>query len=273
MKKKFKKLPVLDIRDKIKKKLPLSISVSQLIDRKNFLCKFPYEIFLEDQLPNYPVYVVSNNIYDKIFGKNKFEFLDKIETFFGLDISDHGIFAMNMDDQYIAYDIIKNDDNDGCTVGYTAFMYKSGNLVIIEHGISKIAKGTREVNLKNYINIDLFDWEMPEKDLYSAEYLSTVIYFVIFKKFSPIETKNIFTNRKNIKKHLINGESNLLGFTYITSQWFTNLERSGAFGVKGHWRLQACGEGMKDRKLIWVKDFVKEGYSRRAQRIIQEDGD
>jgi len=34
-------------------------------------------------------------------------------------------------------------------------------------------------------------------------------------------------------------------------------ELSARFRVRGHWRNQAIGKGRLDRKLIWIKPFVK----------------
>lgn len=53
----------------------------------------------------------------------------------------------------------------------------------------------------------------------------------------------------------------------ITSTWFTTLVKSDEFKVRGHFRLQACGEGMKDRKLKWINEYTKEGYTRKADML------
>jgi hypothetical protein len=57
----------------------------------------------------------------------------------------------------------------------------------------------------------------------------------------------------------------------ITCAYFNKLEKEGAFNVRGHLRWQAYGEGFKDHKLIWIKDFQKQGYTRQAGKIREEN--
>lgn len=51
--------------------------------------------------------------------------------------------------------------------------------------------------------------------------------------------------------------------------WFATLIKSDAFKVRGHFRLQPFGESRKERKLIWINEFQKEGYTREA-KILHE---
>lgn len=50
----------------------------------------------------------------------------------------------------------------------------------------------------------------------------------------------------------------------IDSTWNKIIIRTDGFDVDGHLRLQPCGEGMKDRKLIWINPFKKKGYIRKG---------
>lgn len=59
--------------------------------------------------------------------------------------------------------------------------------------------------------------------------------------------------------------------TIVTSRWNTTVINNNSFGVRGHFRLQACGVGMQDHKLIFIDPFVKNGYVRRAQNELEED--
>lgn len=56
----------------------------------------------------------------------------------------------------------------------------------------------------------------------------------------------------------------------VDSTWFTSIIREKGFGVRGHFRLQPCGEGLKEKKLIWINDFEKTGYTRIAGKLKQE---
>jgi hypothetical protein len=52
----------------------------------------------------------------------------------------------------------------------------------------------------------------------------------------------------------------------IDSRWFTNLIKSDAFKVRGHFRFQPCGLNLSSKKLIWINDFQKTGYTSKAQK-------
>ena len=52
--------------------------------------------------------------------------------------------------------------------------------------------------------------------------------------------------------------------TIVDSRWNTIVVRTDGFGVRGHFRLQPCGTGRADRKLVWIAAFEKHGYTRRA---------
>jgi hypothetical protein len=94
-----------------------------------------------------------------------------------------------------------------------------------------------------------------------------ILTFVLFKKYCDIETKVVEPKRKAVnagKKYLNETDKRI---TILDSTWFTNLVVSGAFNVSGHLRWQACGTGLKERKLIWVSEYEKEGYTRKAKAI------
>lgn len=54
----------------------------------------------------------------------------------------------------------------------------------------------------------------------------------------------------------------------LDCKWFTELIRDTPFTVRGHLRWQFHGEGRKDRKLIWIDEFQKEGYHRKAEKQV-----
>lgn len=58
------------------------------------------------------------------------------------------------------------------------------------------------------------------------------------------------------------------GVEVVDSRWFKTIVRSDGFKVRGHFRLQVCGEGRSDRKLIWISDFSKEGYTSKAKKEL-----
>ncbi len=54
----------------------------------------------------------------------------------------------------------------------------------------------------------------------------------------------------------------------VDSSWNKLIVRTDGFAVQGHFRMQPCGPGNKDRKLIWINAFEKNGYVRRPKNIV-----
>lgn len=56
-----------------------------------------------------------------------------------------------------------------------------------------------------------------------------------------------------------------LDIDYLDSKWFTTLVNSQGFKVGGHFRLQPKKkDGEWTKELIWINDFEKKGYNRKA---------
>lgn len=91
------------------------------------------------------------------------------------------------------------------------------------------------------------------------------------KKYAQIETKVVGAN-KRVKdfncKYVNDTDSDI---TILDSTWFTTLVKSEGFKVRGHFRLQPYGIGMQEKKLIWIKDFEKSGYTREAKKPLNDE--
>ena len=55
--------------------------------------------------------------------------------------------------------------------------------------------------------------------------------------------------------------------TVVNSNWNITSIRTEGFGVRGHFRLQPCGVGMKEVKMIFIEPFRKNGYIRNAKNF------
>lgn len=95
--------------------------------------------------------------------------------------------------------------------------------------------------------------------------------FEVFLKYAEIETKHLppKSKVKDGKKQHKNETNSTV--TILDSTWFTTLVKSDAFKVRGHFRLQPYGEGRKERKLIWINDFQKSGYTAPARKLNNND--
>jgi hypothetical protein len=107
---------------------------------------------------------------------------------------------------------------------------------------------------------------------YEAEWLR-VIKLMIFVELGDIEVEFIEkgrNNKKPKKEGKITNDSEYNVYV-VDSSWNKLIIRTDGFAVRGHFRLQPCGEGMKDRKLIWIDAFEKHGYKRTPRaKIIHE---
>jgi len=100
-------------------------------------------------------------------------------------------------------------------------------------------------------------------------WIADLMLLKTFMKFAETESKIV--NAKKKEHHL--GVKYLnetdLKIEILDSTYFTTISRTEGFGVRGHFRLQPYGIGMKDRRLQWISDFQKNGYTRKA-KILNE---
>jgi hypothetical protein len=96
-----------------------------------------------------------------------------------------------------------------------------------------------------------------------------IIAFILFKKYCTVETKIIAgkSTSKHIGVKYVNQTNK--NIKVLDSTWFTTIVKSDGFNVRGHFRFQPYGPGNSLRKLIWIADFEKEGYTRTAKVLNQ----
>ena len=95
-----------------------------------------------------------------------------------------------------------------------------------------------------------------------------LLQMLVYWKMSE-PTIQVIDPRKKIgtrKKGFYNSTPSQL--IIVDKNWNVTSVRSGEFDVGGHFRLQPCGKGREERKLIWIKPFKKNGYIRKARRKI-----
>ena len=95
-----------------------------------------------------------------------------------------------------------------------------------------------------------------------------VILFYIFRQYSELEVKQLPASTGGTPK-IVGAYQNQTksNIKIWDSLWFTTLVKSDSFKVRGHFRLQPYGQGLKERKLIWINEFTKDGYERRAKML------
>lgn len=107
-----------------------------------------------------------------------------------------------------------------------------------------------------------------KKNEHFGNHINCLFAILTFKQFAEIEVKEIGGN-KYPKRTKIGNEKYLNQTDHqvnvLDSRWFTETIRSEGFAVSGHFRLQPYGPNMSKRKLIYIDDYLKSGYTRKAR--------
>ena len=56
--------------------------------------------------------------------------------------------------------------------------------------------------------------------------------------------------------------------TVVTSKWNITSIRTEEFGVRGHFRVQPCGQNRSNYEIIFIEPFVKSGYKRTSAKLL-----
>lgn len=106
------------------------------------------------------------------------------------------------------------------------------------------------------------------------DYIDMVLDYLCLRQWAEIEISEIKTKQKKESKN--KNKSKIVtvdGISYFIfdSKWFTEICNNNEFIVSGHFRLQPYGDG--SRRLIWINEFVKHGYHRKALIERAEKGE
>ena len=104
-----------------------------------------------------------------------------------------------------------------------------------------------------------------------AWWVGEIMLFKTFLKYADVETKVINANTRrahHLGTKYVNESNHKV--SVLDSTYFTTISRTEGFGVKGHFRLQPYGPGRTQRRLQWIPDFEKRGYTRTAKVLTQK---
>jgi hypothetical protein len=110
------------------------------------------------------------------------------------------------------------------------------------------------------------------KDFYFynvVEYFFRQILFIELSE-NRVKIKEILPNSKNgdiLKGNLLKNETRHK-FHQVDSLWNVKSISVGEFKVRGHFRLQKCGVGNTQVKLIFIDEFLKTKYERKSTREL-----
>jgi hypothetical protein len=120
--------------------------------------------------------------------------------------------------------------------------------------------------IDEHIHEKTFIWKGHwDKGCDHTHYHAFLVSFICFMKYCEVETKIIGAGKKEkfIGTKYLNETNRKIEI--VDSTWFTTIVKSEGFHVRGHFRFQPFGEGLKNKKLIWISDFEKAGYTKKAK--------
>ena len=104
-------------------------------------------------------------------------------------------------------------------------------------------------------------------DYLDDKYFSEFLKLLIFVEYSELEETILKPNQSiGTKKQGKYFNATTQPFVIVDSQWNKIIVRKEGFGVSGHLRWQPVGTNREDRKLIYIAEFVKNGYVRGAKK-------
>ena len=108
-----------------------------------------------------------------------------------------------------------------------------------------------------------------------AKVILTALAILFLKRFGKVETVLCGHNARRAIPDTGETLKNTAPFpvNYLDCSWLRTIVRTDGFLVRGHFRLQPCGEKHRDRKLIYIEPFQKYGYVRRAKILFAQEQD
>ena len=106
------------------------------------------------------------------------------------------------------------------------------------------------------------------------DYIDMVLDYLCLRQWAEVELgKRSTIVKKEVKKNKKTQVITEVGLDYylFDSKWYTEISNNESFQVSGHFRLQPYGDGT--RRLIWINEFTKHGYHRKATIDKVKDGD
>lgn len=106
------------------------------------------------------------------------------------------------------------------------------------------------------------------------DYIDMVLDYLCLRQWAEVQLGKIATSvKRDVKKNKRIQTVTESGLDYYTfdSKWYTEIANDNSFQVSGHFRLQPYGDG--SRKLIWINEFTKHGYHRKATIDKVKDGE
>lgn len=121
---------------------------------------------------------------------------------------------------------------------------------------------------KTILNYMTSEDNISDKEAYDI--FKFIVNFEVFKNFAEIKTEVKNLSNKDIQetKNLSRYEKkkkSTIPITFMDKTFYTTSINNNDFMVNGHFRMQKIGKNRSDVKLIWIDNFTKHGYIRKAK--------
>ena len=122
-------------------------------------------------------------------------------------------------------------------------------------------------------NFGKFDTDLlsnKESDIFLSA-LYTTLNVLLLKRVGKVQTIMVAkeTNRTIGNDRVVNRMP--FAIHRLDSAWFKTIVSTKTFGVRGHWRLQACGKRWEEHKLVFIAPHQRHGFVRRAPALIARE--
>lgn len=122
-----------------------------------------------------------------------------------------------------------------------------------------------DINTRGWVS-NIVSGEYRNVNTYSSKIIAEIFAIELFKKYANVEINKVDANKKLATINCKYVNDTRLPVTYLDSKWFTTLVKSDGFKVHGHFRMQPKKkDGVWTKEIIWVEDFQKTGYTRKAK--------
>lgn len=179
------------------------------------------------------------------------------------------------EEKHLFFVTIWNKENN--IVKHTFFGMLFEEVVIYDIEIDMVTKSIKCGYRHNSKNDKLFDNKLRlvgYKDFheYMKEHFLHSLKNSIFIELSSDKVKLVDIKPKEKHGDFLKGteikNQTDITITKVDSLWNVTTIGVGEFKVRGHFRLQPCGVGFSERKLIYIDEFIKTHYIRRSTRDI-----
>lgn len=169
-----------------------------------------------------------------------------------LDNDKSGVIKANRFGSDISFILMSNLDNFNRKLNstYNSYSFASKSFNIEKEDESALRRFVESESVLNYDN-----------SVFVVQLLTYLIYGEITEKHLPPKSQSYIAGTRFLNNSKLN-------ITFCDTLWKQRINTDG-FKVRGHFRLQPYGEKRENRKLIWIEEFEKHGYNRRATVEMQ----